>query len=120
MATHFQIMRTIPYPADDAAVAAGVTVTVSTGDAGTAHTIGSPATDPNVISAGAINSYRIFVQTVSGGIQLGSGGYVDNNISSFSSAGPGQSGQQTVDVCGARRFWLGALQHERCCVPGLY
>jgi hypothetical protein len=85
--------------ADDAAVAAGVTVVVSSGDAGITSTIGSPATDPNVISVGATTSFRAFTQFTFGGINdpAASGGFVDNNISAFSSGGYSQSGN-TVDL----------------------
>jgi subtilisin family serine protease len=84
--------------ANDAAVAAGTTVTVSSGDAGVTSTIGTPATDPDVISAGATTTYRIDLQTGYGGAQFpGIKGYLDNDISSFSSGGFEQDGR-TVDV----------------------
>jgi hypothetical protein len=84
--------------ANDAATAAGVTVTVSSGDSGPTDTIGSPSTDPDVISAGATTTYRAYAQTDIGGISAtGVKGWVDNNISGLSSGGFDQSGA-TVDV----------------------
>jgi hypothetical protein len=83
---------------NDAAVKAGVTVTVSSGDAGVTNTIGSPATDPNIISAGATTTYRAYAQTGEGGIFTpGVKGWIDNNISGLSSGGFAQNGA-TVDV----------------------
>ncbi|HEY2576102.1 MAG TPA: S8 family serine peptidase [Streptosporangiaceae bacterium] len=84
--------------ADDAAVAAGTTVTTSSGDAGDSNTIGSPGTDPNVISAGATTTYRGYAQTGIGGIFTpGIKGWLDNNISGLSSAGYAQNGK-AIDV----------------------
>jgi subtilisin family serine protease len=84
--------------ADDAAVKAGVVVDVSSGDAGVTNTIGSPSTDPSVISAGASTTYRGYAQTGVGGITApGVTGWLDNNISGISSAGFDQAGA-TVDV----------------------
>jgi hypothetical protein len=96
-----------PYPdndndpislADRAAVAAGVTVVASTGDAGTAGTIGTPATDPWVISAGATTQYRQYAQTGYPAPIFTLKGYLNNNISAFSSSGFAQTGARTVDV----------------------
>ncbi len=84
--------------ANDEAVAAGTTVAVSSGDAGVTSTIGTPSTDPEVISAGATTTYRIDGQDGYGGAAFpGVTGFLNNNISSFSSGGFEQSGR-TVDV----------------------
>jgi hypothetical protein len=85
--------------ANNAAVRAGVTVVVSTGDAGTAGTLGSPATENSVIASGATTQFRIHSQTGDGVIPFAkNGGFIDNNISSFSSAGFSQKSGRTVDA----------------------
>jgi hypothetical protein len=84
--------------ADEMAVAAGTVVTVSSGDAGVTSTIGTPATDPAVISAGATTTYRLDAQNGYGGSRFpGVSGYLSGNISSLSSGGFDQAGG-TVDV----------------------
>lgn len=79
---------------NDAAVAAGVTVVVSSGDAGVTNTIATPAADPHVISVGATTSLRIKAQL---GVTGTNGRWADNNIANFSSSGVTSEGR-TVDL----------------------
>jgi len=90
-----------PYPdngddpislADQAAVAAGVTVVSSTGDAGVTGTIGSPSDTPGIIGVGGTTIFRSYAQTTSAGFQLSNGSFVSNNISGLSSGGITQAG----------------------------
>jgi len=84
--------------ADQAAVAAGVTVVASSGDEGPFNDIGSPATTPGVIAVGGTTTYQVYRQTTRYGTNLVPGGWDNNNITALSSAGVTQFNPHTVDV----------------------
>jgi hypothetical protein len=84
--------------ADDQAVAAGITVVESSGDAGVTNTTGEAATDPNVISAGASTDNRNYIQDGFGGSRFPEvKSWSNDEISSLSSSGFDQRGR-TIDV----------------------
>ena len=84
--------------ADQAAIAAGVTVVASSGDAGPFNNIGSPATTPGVIAVGGTQTYRVYRQTTRYGTQLSAGGWENNNITALSSAGTTEFNPATLSV----------------------
>jgi hypothetical protein len=90
-----------PYPdggtdpftlANDDAVAAGVTVVTSSGDAGYGNTVGSPASDPLTISTGASTTYRLMAQTWDA-LPGFKGTWESDNVSAISSSGFTQNGR---------------------------
>jgi len=82
---------------DDAAVKAGITVVVSSGDSAPTSTIGSPATDPDVISAAATTDLRSYAMSNYGQADMFAKGWLNNSIAPFSSGGYDAYGN-TVDV----------------------
>jgi hypothetical protein len=77
-----------------AAVAAGVTVVASSGDAGVSNTIGSPASSSGIIAVAASTTYRVYAQMGNDGYNLpGIKGWASDNISALSSSGFAQNGK---------------------------
>ena len=84
--------------ANAAAVAAGVVVVVSTGDAGPDGSTGSPATGDGIIAAAGTTTYRVYRQTTRYDTQLSPGGWLSNNITALSSGGTSEFGVRGPDV----------------------
>ncbi len=84
--------------ANAAAIAAGVTITSPSYDAGPESTIWSPSSQPGVISVGASTAFRSYAQDDIGEYnQMKAKGWVSDNISSLSSGGFTEGGR-TIDV----------------------
>ena len=82
--------------ANEAAVAAGVTVVESSGDSGDSGTMIAAADDPAVIAAGATNTLRLLAQG------YGYKSWVNDNITPLSSGGTAPNGK----VVGPGRPWI--------------
>ncbi|HEY2793476.1 MAG TPA: S8 family serine peptidase [Micromonosporaceae bacterium] len=76
--------------ADQAAVAAGVTVVSDTGDAGTNGPVSSPGDQPGIIGAAGTTTFRSYAQTGEAAFPFGNGTWADNNITSLSGGGTTQ------------------------------
>ncbi|MFI9272101.1 S8 family peptidase [Kitasatospora sp. NPDC052896] len=88
------------------AMAAGVTITVPSYDAGPENTIWSPASQPGVISVGASTTFRSYAQADSAGYDnIGARGWVSDNISSLSSGGASEQGRSINVVAPGDLDW---------------
>lgn len=89
-----------PALANEAAAAAGVVVVAPTGDTGPTNdgNLYSPGGGPGVIDVGETTAFQFYRQTDQNGPNVGSRGWVDNNISSQSGSGVEEFDPRTLDV----------------------
>ncbi|WP_194924921.1 hypothetical protein [Catenulispora pinisilvae] len=93
--------------ANAAAMAAGVTITVPSYDAGDQNTIWSPASQPGIIAVGASTTFRSYAQSDTVGYDnIGATGYVSDNISSLSSGGATEQGRSISVVAPGDLDWM--------------
>jgi hypothetical protein len=93
--------------ANAAAIAAGVTITVPSYDAGDQNTIWSPASQPGVIAVGASTTFRSYAQADTDGFaEIGATGDVSDNISSLSSGGATEQGRSISVVAPGDLDWM--------------
>jgi len=93
--------------ANTAAIAAGVTITVPSYDAGDQNTIWSPASESGVIAVGASTTFRSYAQSDTDGYDnIGATGYVSDNISSLSSGGATEQGRSISVVAPGDLDWM--------------
>jgi subtilisin family serine protease len=94
-----------PYPdnntdpwsvANRAAIAAGVTIVASSGDAGVTGTVGNVASDPAIIAAGASTTFRSYAELYPN-LPGFNGTWTSGNISAISSGGTTERGR-VVDL----------------------
>jgi subtilase family protein len=102
--------------ANAAAMAAGVTITSPSYDAGPQSTIWSPSSQPGVISVGASTGFRSYAQGDVGEYdQLHARGWVSDNISALSSGGFTERGA-TIDVLAPGDLdWVACGLDEAAC-----
>jgi hypothetical protein len=99
-----------------AAMAAGVTITSPSYDAGPENTIWSPSSQPGVISTGASTAFRSYAQDSVGEYsQLGAHGWVSDNISSLSSGGSTEEGRSIDVVAPGDLDWVACAGDKPAC-----
>jgi hypothetical protein len=106
--------------ANAAAMAAGVTITSPSYDAGPESTIWSPSSQPGVISVGASTGFRAYAQDDIGGYSaMGARGWVSDNISSLSSGGSTEGGRSIDVVAPGDLDWIACAKSAAACGSAL-
>ncbi len=102
--------------ANEAAMAAGVTITSPSYDSGPENSIWSPSSEPGVISVGASTVFRSYAQDDVGEYdQVHADGWVSDNISALSSGGATEEARSIDVVAPGDLDWVACQGDEPAC-----